>query len=305
MKYYEFVLESVKDRRSELVDLIEDLGIETFQEESDDLLEDLARDYKNWNYVDESIFDVEGDQYVLTFYVSEVGNHEEIRRVLEERKKELGFTLRVSLTDDEDWANEWKKYYKPLSVGERLLIVPSWEEVDPKEGDVVVTMDPGMAFGSGTHETTYLCMEKLEQYVQRGDRVFDIGCGSGILSVVASKLGASSVIGVDIDPVAMSASKENAGLNGVTNCDFRLGNLMDVVTEEADLIVSNIIAEIILSFLGDVYKKLVDGGIFISSGIILDRIDLVKEGLRSHGFTILEVEEMGEWASVVARKGGR
>ncbi|MCG4584994.1 50S ribosomal protein L11 methyltransferase, partial [Anaerosalibacter bizertensis] len=171
-----------------------------------------------------------------------------------------------------------------------------------KEDEIIVELDPGMAFGTGTHETTSMCIRQLENHVKKDDKVFDIGCGSGILSIVAAKLGASKVIGVDLDELPVKVSKENIVLNNVQDIvDIRRGNLLNVVDERADLIVSNIIAEIIVDLIKDIKGYLNSGGIFISSGIILEKLPLVEEALKEEGFSILEVSKMKDWACVVAQ----
>lgn len=304
MNYLEMRIDSTIDRREALVDALEDWGIEFYQEESVELLEELHRPEQAWDFVDEKVFDVAGDALRITFYLPDASEEdEEVKRVLRDlEEKKLGDPT-MTVVKDEDWANEWKKYYKPLSVGEHLVIVPSWEDYEVKEGELVITMDPGMAFGSGTHETTGLCMEALEKYVQENDLVYDIGCGSGILSVVAARLGAREVLGIDIDPVAMVASHQNAKLNGVEDrCTFLEGNLMDLIDVPGDLVISNIIAEIIAGMVPDLSTKLKDGGIFITSGIILEKRDLVRRALEDAGFSILEENTRTEWAVIVARK---
>lgn len=304
MEYREFIIEGKREDYEIFTALLARAGIDTYREESADLLDELEDAQKAWNYVDESVFDLEGDALRFYFYVPEEGDPDGMEEKIRARLKEIGRgKLTVNRVEDTDWANEWKKYYKPLAVGQHLHIVPSWEDYTPNKEDIVITMDPGMAFGSGTHETTWLCMEKLEEYVKEGDILLDIGCGSGILSVTGALLGAKKVIGTDIDPVAMKASKENACRNGVEKyCDFRLGNLMDVVDEKADIIVSNIVAEIIVTFLDDVAYSLRSGGIFISSGIIPEKMKPVTEGLKERGFQILEVSQKGEWVCVVGEK---
>ena len=201
--------------------------------------------------------------------------------------------------NEEDWANNWKKYYKPTKIGKNIIVKPIWEEYEAN-GEMIIELDPGMAFGTGTHETTRMCVEALEENVKGDTTVFDIGTGSGILAIAAAKLGAKKVIGVDLDPVAVDSAKENVSFNDLNNIEILYGNLMDVVTGKADLVVANIIAEIIVVLAEDVKNFLVPGGLFITSGIIRERRELVETKLKEKGFKIKEVKEQGEWLCIIA-----
>lgn len=206
--------------------------------------------------------------------------------------------------NEQDWANSWKKYYKPFKIGYNIVIKPSWEDYDAKPEDIVLELDPGMAFGTGTHETTRMCIELLEKYFKEGSVVFDIGCGSGILSIASSKLGASKVIGVDIDEVAVRASIENMAVSNVHNVEIKHGNLFDVIEGKADIIVANIIADVIIKISKTTTEFLKPSGVFITSGIIRDRADDVKKALCNNGFDIIEVREMGEWVAIASALKG-
>lgn len=270
------------------------------------------KDEKAWDYVDETIFDTGYEGVVIKAYLAEEKNvvaelemiREKIKR-LPEYGLEIGEgSVEISEVDDSDWADSWKKYYKPTKIGDRIVIKPTWEEYSKTEGELVIELDPGMAFGTGTHETTSMCIRALEEYVTPDKTVFDIGCGSGILSIVAAKLGAHRVIGGDFDEVAVKVANENVALNGVgATVDIRLGNLLEVVEGSADIVVANIIADVIIMLSKDVPKIIKPGGIFISSGIIHEKLDLVQEALVSNGFDIVKVEKLGEWAAVVSKKG--
>ncbi|KYH28573.1 MULTISPECIES: 50S ribosomal protein L11 methyltransferase [Clostridium] len=207
----------------------------------------------------------------------------------------------VKSVNEEDWANNWKKYYKPTKIGEKIVVKPTWEEYSANKGEIVVELDPGMAFGTGTHETTRLCVRALEKYVNKDAIVFDIGTGSGILAIAAAKLKAQKVVGVDLDPVAVDAAKKNSKLNNLENIEILHGNLIDVVKGKANIVVANILADIIKVLTEDVKTVLVDGGYFISSGIILDRKDDVIAKLEKCGFKIEEVNVDGEWCCIVAK----
>ena len=277
-------------------------------EDPNDILQ-LEQSETNWDFIDSSLIDLEKNQLVIKAYFSEIEDLDQIVSNLEEKIKmnplidNKDILITLTILDDNDWAESWKEHYKPFKIGERILIKPSWEEVQELEGDIVIELDPGMAFGTGTHETTWLCTEAIEKYLEKGDILYDIGCGSGILSIVAVKLGASKVVGVDLDPVSVKTSNENIKINKVEDkVKIIEGNLLDVIDKEADIIVSNIIAEVIAGMAGDLKDKLKDGGIFISSGIILDKIDLVEKSLKENGFEILEIVKKNEWALIASKK---
>ena len=215
-------------------------------------------------------------------------------------EKNLGQCL-IEEKDDEDWANNWKKYYKPLEIGEKLAIVPEWEAYD-NDKRIVIKINPGMAFGTGTHESTYMCLELLERYVKKDDEIFDIGCGSGILAIAGLKLGAKRALAVDIDDKCIDASHENADLNNLEDkMDIKKGNLLDVVKGRADLIVSNIIAEIIVDEIKNLKNHMDKGGIFITSGIIKERRQMVIDALKENGFEIIDELEKNNWVAIVGR----
>lgn len=202
---------------------------------------------------------------------------------------------------EEDWANNWKKYYKPTKVGEKIVVKPIWEEYEPKEGELVLELDPGMAFGTGEHETTRMCIQALEKFTKKDSVVFDVGCGSGILAIAAAKLGAKKAIGVDLDPVAVESAKENVGFNNLDNIEILEGNLIEVIDGKADIVVANIIAEVICILTEDVSRVIKPGGYFITSGIIHDRVDMVTDKLKECGFEVEKINKDGEWNCIIAK----
>lgn len=205
--------------------------------------------------------------------------------------------------EEADWANAWKAYYKPVKIGNRLVVKPSWEEYTPVEGEVILEMDPGMAFGCGTHPTTTMCLRFLEEHIQGGRTVFDVGTGSGILAVAAAKLGARLVVAVDLDNVAVRVARENIERNGVTDIvKVRSGNLLDMVSGRADVVVANIIADVIIKMAHDAYKVLTPGGVLIASGIIEFRQHDVRKTLERVGFFVQELRREGEWIALLAIK---
>ncbi|PUA36002.1 50S ribosomal protein L11 methyltransferase [Paenibacillus elgii] len=220
--------------------------------------------------------------------------------------------------DDEDWANAWKQYFKPLRVTDRLTIKPTWEEYTPEADELILELDPGMAFGTGTHATTSLCLRTLERFVQGGEDVIDVGTGSGILAIAAAKLGAKHVLALDLDPVAVSSATENVHLNGLDQqITVKLSDLLQVLNENkaetggsgalgvklpVQVVVANILAEIILLFVQDVYEVLESGGRYIVSGVIKSKQQAVEEALTAAGFELIEQTEEQDWVVLVARK---
>jgi ribosomal protein L11 methyltransferase len=204
-----------------------------------------------------------------------------------------------SEVDDEDWATAWKKYYKPIHISDRVVIKPSWEEYEIKDNEVVIELDPGMAFGTGTHETTRMCAQLLEKYIANGDKVIDVGCGTGILSIIASKLGAESITAIDIDEVAVRVTKENYELNGVENINSFRGVLEDIARGQVDIVLANIIANVIIDISKDIPYYVKADGYFITSGIIKERKQEVLDSYLKLGFTCEETLEIGEWVAMV------
>ncbi|CAI9388516.1 50S ribosomal protein L11 methyltransferase [Niallia sp. Sow4_A1] len=206
--------------------------------------------------------------------------------------------------NEEEWATAWKKYYHPVKISEKFTIVPTWENYTPVHTDeLIIELDPGMAFGTGTHPTTVLCIQALERIVKKEDIVIDVGTGSGVLSIAAAMLGAKSVLALDLDEVAVRSAKLNIKLNKVhettTVCQ---NNLLSGINEQADVIVANILAEVIVRFTDDVYRLLHKDGYFIASGIILQKKEEVKDAIIASGLEIIETVQMEDWVSITAQK---
>ena len=262
-----------------------------------------------WDFADINVLEHKGKVAVVKGYFAEEDNIEDVLSYVNERLtelKEMGIDLGEAKVEhekmhEEDWANTWKQYYKPSKVGEKIVVKPIWEEYEAKDGELVVDLDPGMAFGTGTHETTRMCIQALERYVKEESTVFDVGCGSGILAIAAAKLGAKLAIGVDLDPVAVESSIENVGYNNLNNIEILHGNLVEVIDSKAEIVVANILAEIICILTDDIKRVLKDNGIFITSGIIHDRVDMVCDKLEASGFEVIDKNIDGEWNCIVAR----
>lgn len=264
----------------------------------------------DWDFVEEEIFNSGYDGVIIKTYITEERDVTEDVNLIKEKiqgLKEFGIDIgeaivELSQVDEEDWANEWKNYYKPTKVGKNVVVKPTWEQYDAQENDLIIELDPGMAFGTGTHETTTMCIQQLENYVKKDSKVFDIGCGSGILAIAAAKLGAKEVVAVDLDEVAVKVSKENIELNNVEDKVVALhGNLTEVIDDKADIVVANIIADIIKILAKDVATFMKDDAVFISSGIIHAKVDEVKASLVENGFEIVEVQSLGEWNAIVSK----
>lgn len=298
MKYIEMTINTSKDKKDIIEGILFDYGIYTTEEISSDIVDELDQDEKDWDFIDYPLLNLKEGVFALRVYPENMEDANNLKAELNE--KNLGQCL-IEEKDDEDWANNWKKYYKPLEIGEKLAIVPEWEAYD-NDKRIVIKINPGMAFGTGTHESTYMCLELLERYVKKDDEIFDIGCGSGILAIAGLKLGAKRALAVDIDDKCIDASHENADLNNLEDkIDIKKGNLLDVVKGRADLIVSNIIAEIIVDEIKNLKNHMDKGGIFITSGIIKERRQMVIDALKENGFEIIDELEKNNWVAIVGR----
>ncbi len=210
----------------------------------------------------------------------------------------------VSEVHEEEWATAWKKYYHPVKISKRFTVVPTWEEYAPVNSDeLIIELDPGMAFGTGTHPTTVMSIQALERTVKKGDSVIDVGTGSGVLSIAAAMLGAEKVKALDLDEVAVQSAKLNLELNKVhTFVNVSQNNLLEGISDEVDVVVANILAEVILRFTDDVAKTVKPGGYFIAAGIIQQKKDQVKESIETAGFDIEETLRMEDWVAFIAKR---
>ncbi|SET41663.1 [LSU ribosomal protein L11P]-lysine N-methyltransferase [Natronincola peptidivorans] len=313
MEWIEVSIKTTTEAVEAVANILYDAGIAGVVIEDPNDLKLREKDENTWDYIDEAIFEGKYEGAIVKGYLPEapdlVDKIELIRQsveILPEYGLNIGIGEVTTLeVHEEDWSHSWKKYYKTTPIGKNIVIKPTWEDYQKKDHEIIIEMDPGMAFGTGTHETTMMCIMELENYVKNDVAVFDVGCGSGILAITAAKLGAKKVMAIDIDEVAVSATTNNVKHNNVENIvDIHQGDLMGIVTERADVIVANIIAEIIVLLSKNIKSFLVDDGFFIASGIILDKIDFVKENLIDAGLEIIKVETMGEWAVIVSAAKG-
>lgn len=275
------------------------------------LLEESQRLTSAWDVLDDDVRKKYEVEYATlkAYYPPETDIPETLKTIEEGIKSLDGLTdisgLEISYKEvhEQDWENEWKKYYKPVPVGKRIIIKPQWEEIDDDSRDVVIELDPGMAFGTGTHETTRMCLALLEEFVTPESTLLDIGTGSGILSVGAAKLGCGKIVASDIDSVAVKVAKENAELNGVADkIDIRCCDLTSGISGKYSIVVANIIADAVIMLSESAANFMEDGGVYITSGIIEHRIDDVKEALTKYGFNIDRIVREGEWAAIVCTR---
>ncbi|MBP5467534.1 MAG: 50S ribosomal protein L11 methyltransferase [Clostridia bacterium] len=265
---------------------------------------DLENSGKNWDYAEESVY-AEDNAVIVKCYIKISEKAEkiaDISRALKTIKENSPFdlgelTLSETEVDGDFWREKWKENFKPIRIG-KIVIVPEWMEYKPKAQEKTVIIGSNMAFGTGEHETTSMCVELLQKYVDKSDTVIDVGCGSGILGITAAKLGAKKVVMTDIDECAITASKRNIKLNGVKNAKAYLKNLLDDNTVKGDIIVANIIAEVLISFAAGLKSNLNGGGRVILSGILTDRLDKVVAAYKAQGFTLLDTNIKGEWAAI-------
>ena len=262
-------------------------------------LEEEAWEIANINLIDEDLLKKDRTKGLIHIYVSPEENPAEALAFLSERltNEKIDYTIDTNLCKNEDWENNWKDYFKPIKVGEKLLIQPDWLEVVNEDSRAVLRIEPGLAFGSGTHETTRLCLETLEKYINEDTELLDLGCGSGILSIASLLLGAKKAVGVDIDKLAVKTANENAQRNDISEDKYTVlnGNLTDKVSGKFDVIVANIVADIIILFTKDVADYLKDGGIFIASGIIDVREAEVLEAFEKNGFKVVARHSLNNW----------
>ena len=274
-------------------------------------LPDPAKPGRNWELMDRALLDEAPDDVRVKAWFAA----EDAGRVLEALRLELprmkaqdaehafgALTLDVDSIREEDWANNWKQYFKPFRIGEHMVVKPTWEDWTAEPGDRIIEIDPGMAFGTGTHETTALCIELIERYYREG-RLFDIGTGSGILAIAAALLGAKDVYAIDIDEDAVRVAKENVRLNGLSDrIDVEKGDLLKGVKGTYDFAVANILAPVICMLAKPLTAYLAPGGYFVCSGIIREMRDDVFNALNAAGYTILEERARGDWCAFAAQK---
>ncbi|MDD3173125.1 MAG: 50S ribosomal protein L11 methyltransferase [Herbinix sp.] len=319
MKWTKFTLETTTEAVDLVSDMLNDLGIVGI-EVSDNI--PITEEEKKRLFIDilPELKDDDGSA-IVSFYVDADEDTKELIANVKEGLKELSEyvvvgsgKLNVTETEDKDWINNWKEFFKPFRIDDTIVIKPTWEELtDQKEEDLVIEIDPGTSFGTGAHETTKLCIIGIKQHIKPDSIILDAGSGSGILSIIAKKLGAKEVLGIDIDSNATNSAIENAAVNELPieegTLSFVTGNIIEddgirtqIGKEKYDMVVANILADVIIPLSDVIGENLKPGGIFISSGIINMKENAVREAIEKNHFTILEVNKMGDWVSFVAKK---
>ena len=316
MKWNKFTLKTISEVEDIVISTLADVGIEGVEIQDK---QPLTESDKQQMFVDimPDIPDDDGIAY-LNFYLDVDENKEkvlaDVRAALAEMQEFLDLgecTITESETEDKDWINNWKQYFKQFYVDD-ILIIPSWEEVKPEDRDkMIIHIDPGTAFGTGMHETTQLCIRQLKKYVTKDTELLDVGTGSGILSIIALKLGARHAVGTDLDPCAVPAVEENKEVNGipVEAFDMMIGNIIDdkevqdkVGYEKYDIVTANILADVLVPLTPVIVHQMKPGAVYITSGILDVKEEVVKEAVVAAGLEVVEVTHQGEWVSVTARK---
>lgn len=289
-----------------------------------DFAEFLENPNREWDYVADELVEEKQEQTTgITFFLRDnLYGREQLSQIksalqsVKETEKELDLgSLEVTMKNvaEEDWANNWKKYFKPFPVGDKIMIKPSWEELPAQTDKIILKIDPGHIFGTGTHETTQLCMELIEKYVKKDDMVLDIGCGSGILSIASLLLDAKEADAVDIDPNAIQIAYENSDRNDIDRSRYHVkaGNILEdeelqtsYSGKKYDLVAANIVADVIIALTKQVPDYIKDGGIFLCSGIITERKEDVLEALKAANFAVLDIKEKTSWVAIATKYEG-
>jgi len=309
MKWNKFTLKTRSEVEDIVISTLADVGIEGVEIQDK---QPLTESDKQQMFVDimPDIPDDDGIAY-LNFYLDVDEDKEKVLAEMQEFLDLGECTITESETEDKDWINNWKQYFKQFYVDD-ILIIPSWEEVKPEDRDkMIIHIDPGTAFGTGMHETTQLCIRQLKKYVTKDTELLDVGTGSGILSIIALKLGARHAVGTDLDPCAVPAVEENKEVNGipVEAFDMMIGNIIDdkevqdrVGYEKYDIVTANILADVLVPLTPVIVHQMKPGAVYITSGILDVKEEVVKEAVVAAGLEVVEVTHQGEWVSVTARK---
>ena len=316
MKWNKFRIKTTTEAEDIVCSSLMDLGVQGVEVEDKIPLTQREKEQMFVDILPE--IDVDDGVAYISFYLEEDEDKEKMLQAVREELKEIGTYVNVgsmeieeSQTEDVDWVNNWKQYFHQFTIDD-VLIIPSWEDVQPEDEDkMIIHIDPGTAFGTGMHETTQLCIRQIKKYVTEDTEILDVGCGSGILGMLALKFGAKHSTGTDLDPCAIDATHENMDVNGISRDQYRvmIGNIIDdkevqdqVGYDRYDIVAANILADVLVPLTPVILNHLKTGGIYITSGIIEEKEETVVEAVKAAGLEVLEVNHQGEWVSVTATK---
>lgn len=323
MRYLELKIQASEQGVEQITALLLGMGITEMSiddpHDMDDILQ-KKHEY-GWDYIEDDLKEKLDREPVISLYFDEADPKAQQMAVMVkggisalQRRQQAGefgqqadlgsLTVTENIVDDGDWKDKWKEFFKPTKVTDRIVVKPTWEEYTPKENELVIEIDPGMAFGTGTHETTSLCMKLMEKYLgehSEEKKILDVGCGSGILSICGALLGSREILGIEIDEDAVRVARENVEENHVEDAvKVMQGDLTKGVDFKADVIVANLMADLVMLLSEDARKHLTEDGIFISSGILVEKEEMVSAAIREAGFHIVEIAEDGEWCAIAA-----
>ena len=314
MEWIELIIHTATPGTDRVSDILMNCGASGTMIEDRADIPDPKQPHGIWEIIDPSLIDSMPEDVLVHAWFQESQSLSSLLDTIRSKLADLladpsgsvdygSLNLETRSVDDHNWTDVWKKYFKPFHAGEHLIIKPSWEPYQPGPEDLVIEIDPGMAFGSGTHETTGMCLTLLENVIRGGEKVIDVGTGSGILAIGAALLGAGNVLAVDIDPDAVKVARENVMHNHVEHIvSVQHGNLLDHITDVCDICVANIISDVIISFAAPLVPHIRPGGLFICSGIVLQRSDEVEQALKNAGYEIVRKVTKGEWAAFLSRR---
>ena len=314
MKWLEFKIHAKAEAVDAISEILYEFGASGVAIDEPIDYEAMKMDNLYWDYIEPGSDSMDRESIISSYFSEAEADLETKINKIKERVKDLanyGLDIGSGKTEENqidqvDWETSWKQYFKPVHITDRIVVKPQWEEYEPTGDELLIHIDPGMAFGTGTHETTSMCIKAIEKHIEGATSLLDIGTGSGILSIAGILLGAKSAVGVDLDPVAVEVAKENIEINQMEDkISIVHGDLVAAVQGQFDMVVANIIADAILILLDSQVKSFVkEGGVFICSGIILEKEALVVEKLKAKGFEIEEIKRDGEWVCISSRCHG-
>lgn len=305
MKWINFSLKSPYEYEDLIYNYLYENEVYSFEVVDDRTVDEVEKTKPYWVEIDNDLRIGEELLYIKFNLEDNEENFDRIKNLIENLNR-LSSEIKTEYKSDceeYDWTVEWKKFFKPLEVGEKFVIVPSWEEYTANEDKILLEIDPGMAFGTGSHETTAICLELLEGIDLKDKEIADVGTGSGILAIACAKLGSKRVLALDIDSLSIKTARENVEIN---NCSDKVevmkSDLLNTSKDKFDLIIANILPDVIINLIPDAYDKLNHGGLMLVSGIIIEKKDLVIDELKNQGFNIVKDLDMGEWTGIIGKK---